>query len=102
MAPMLKERGVRDIAFKIKYEGYIDRQILEAERIKKLENKQIPADVNYSDVTGIRFEAKEKFSKIKPVSIGQASRIPGITPCDISVLMVHLVKRERNSVSRET
>lgn len=96
------ERGIRDIEFKVKYGGYIDRQIVEAEKIKKIENKLIPVSLDYSKVTGIRFEAKEKFTRVKPSSIGQASRISGITPCDISVLMVHLIKHERASVPRET
>ncbi len=99
---LLGDRGIRDVEFRIKYSGYIDRQIIEADKLKKIENKQIPSDLNYFEVSGIRFEAREKFSRVKPVSIGQALRIPGITPCDISVLMVHLIKRERGLVSRRT
>lgn len=102
MATILGERGVRDVEFRVKYDGYIDRQNLEAEKLKKVESKAIPSGLDYADVTGIRYEAREKFSKVKPISIGQAARIPGITPCDISVLMIHLIKRERSTVSRGT
>lgn len=98
----LSEREIQDIEFVVKYRGYIDRQKMEAERMKKVEGKQIPESIDYLKASGMRFEAREKFNRIKPKSLGQASRIPGITPCDISVLMVHLVKMESKGVSRET
>jgi tRNA uridine 5-carboxymethylaminomethyl modification enzyme len=73
----------------IKYEGYIKRQIREAERFAKLESKKIPADTDYYAITGIRAETKQKLSQIKPESIGQASRISGVSPADIQVLMIY-------------
>lgn len=81
----------------IKYEGYNKRQLMEVEKFKKLEKRKIPEAIDYSKIISLRREAKEKLSKIRPESIGHASRIPGITSCDISVLLVHcerLIKSE--------
>ena len=74
----------------IKYEGYIKREIAEAERQKKLEHRQIPEDINYKEIVGLRLESAEKLDKIRPVSIGQASRISGVNPADINVLLIYL------------
>ena len=74
----------------IKYEGYIKRQLAEVERRARLEEKKIPADIDYSAVLGLRIEAEQKLSKIRPQTIGQASRISGVSPADISVLMIYL------------
>ncbi len=79
----------------IKYEGYITKQKLQIERFKKLETKKLPEDLDYNELDGIRIEAKQKLSRIKPLSIGQASRISGVSPADISVLLVHLEQRKR-------
>lgn len=73
----------------IKYEGYIKKQLREAERFKKLENKKIPPDTDYYSISGIRAETKQKLSQLKPESIGQASRISGVSPADIQVLMIY-------------
>ena len=73
-----------------KYEGYIVKQKQQVEKFKKLENRLIPDEIDYEDVKGIRIEARQKLTKIKPHSIGQASRISGVSPSDISVLMVYL------------
>ncbi len=73
-----------------KYEGYIEKQLEQVEQFKKFEKKMIPADINYEDVYGLRTEAKQKLDKIKPISIGQASRISGVSPADISVLLIYL------------
>lgn len=75
----------------IKYEGYIKKQISQVEQFKKLENKRIPSDINYDDVGSLRIEAKQKLSKIRPDSIGQASRISGVSPSDINVLLIYLM-----------
>ena len=84
-------RGVRMTAeISIKYEGYIKRQLAEVERRARLEEKKIPADIDYSAVLGLRIEAEQKLSKIRPQTIGQASRISGVSPADISVLMIYL------------
>lgn len=76
----------------IKYEGYIKKQLFEIEHFKSLENKRIPEDIDYEKVLGIRIEARQKLNKLRPISIGQASRISGISPADISVLLVYLQK----------
>lgn len=80
----------------IKYEGYIKKQMIQIEQFKKLENKKLPVDINYSDVKGLSNEARQKLSKIQPDSVGQASRISGVTPADINVLLIHLEQRRRS------
>ena len=74
----------------IKYDGYIRRQMKQVEQFKKMEKKRIPEDIDYEDVGSLRIEAKQKLSKIRPSSIGQASRISGVSPADISVLLIYL------------
>lgn len=74
----------------IKYEGYIKRQVLQVEQFKKLENRLIPEDIDYNEIHGLRIEAKQKLAKTRPVSVGQASRISGVSPADISVLLIYL------------
>jgi len=86
----LTETEIRHVEFNIKYEGYISRQLSDINRFKNYERKSVPADLDYSLIRGLSREAKEKFFKIKPTSIGQASRIPGISPCDLSLLAVFL------------
>ena len=84
-------RGVRTTAeIQIKYEGYINRELQEIERQKRLEDKLLPSDIDYESIRGLRLEAIEKLSKIRPVSIGQASRISGVSPADIGVLLIYL------------
>ena len=74
----------------IKYKGYIDKALRQVEKMKKMEEKQIPLDINYEDVLNLSLEAKQKLSEIRPLTIAQASRISGINPADISVLLIHL------------
>lgn len=89
---------VRDqININIKYEGYIKRQIKQVEQYKKMENKRIPGDIDYSAINSLRIEAVQKLDKFKPVSIGQASRISGVTPADISVLLIYLEHYKYNN-----
>ena len=84
-------RGVRMTAeISIKYEGYIKRQIAEVNRKARLEEKKIPENIDYQSVKGLRIEAVQKLSKVRPLTIGQASRISGVSPADISVLMIYL------------
>ncbi len=83
-----------EVEIVVKYEGYIKMQEAQVENFKKLEKKLIPDDINYDDVKGIRIEARQKLSKIRPYSIGQASRISGVSPADISVLLVYLEQRK--------
>mgnify|MGYP002596293541 CR=1 FL=1 len=79
----------------IKYQGYIRRQMKQVEQFKKMENKRIPKDINYDEVGSLRIEAVQKLKKFQPLSIGQASRISGVSPADISVLLVYLESRDR-------
>ena len=84
-------RGARMTAeISIKYEGYIKRQIAEVNRKARLDEKKIPEDIDYSSVKGLRLEAIQKLSKVRPLTIGQASRISGVSPADISVLMIYI------------
>ena len=77
----------------LKYEGYIRRQLKQVEDFAGMENRLLPDDINYDEVTGLRLEAREKLKKIRPRSFGQASRISGVSPADISVLMVWMEGR---------
>jgi tRNA uridine 5-carboxymethylaminomethyl modification enzyme len=77
-------------ATSVKYEGYIKRELAEVERQKKLEEKLLPPDINYKEIGGLRLESVEKLERIRPISIGQASRISGVNPADISVLLIYL------------
>ncbi|MBQ9890033.1 MAG: tRNA uridine-5-carboxymethylaminomethyl(34) synthesis enzyme MnmG, partial [Firmicutes bacterium] len=80
----------------IKYSGYIEKQLLQIEKFKKLETRAIPADIDYMSMEGLRTEAQEKLDKFRPVSIGQASRISGVSPADINVMLVQLEKLKRS------
>lgn len=91
----LPARIWREVETAIKYEGYIAKQEDQVARLEKLENKQLPADFDYSRVTGLRKEACEKLSQIRPLTVGQASRISGVNPADITVLLVGLKKAAR-------
>ncbi|MBA7675266.1 tRNA uridine 5-carboxymethylaminomethyl modification enzyme MnmG [subsurface metagenome] len=84
----------------LKYEGYIKRQLEQIGRFKRLEKKRIPLDFNYSRLKGLRIESKEKLNSIRPISIGQASRISGVNPSDISLLLVYLARGERKKSER--
>ena len=74
----------------IKYEGYIARQQKQVEQFKKLEERRLPQEIDYEKIDGLRIEAKQKLVKMRPASIGQAGRISGVSPADISVLLVYL------------
>lgn len=93
--PTLSRDIVDKVEVEIKYEGYIKRQMLQVDDLKKLENKKIPKDINYDDITGLRLEAVEKLKKILPHSIGQASRISGVSPADVQVMLIYLDKNKR-------
>ncbi|GAB2717180.1 tRNA uridine-5-carboxymethylaminomethyl(34) synthesis enzyme MnmG [Paenibacillus thermoaerophilus] len=86
----LDEEMMEQVEIQIKYAGYIEKQLQHVERLEKLEKRRIPPDLDYWAVHGIANEAKQKLSQIRPVSIGQASRISGVTPADISILLVYL------------
>lgn len=88
--PELPQVVCEQVEISIKYEGYIKRQAVQAEQFKKLEKRRIPSDIDYDDIDGLRIEARQKLIKIKPESLGQASRISGVSPADIAVLMIYL------------
>ncbi len=88
--PVLPDDVCEQVEINVKYEGYITRQKKQVEQFKKLEIKKIPADINYDDVGSLRLEARQKLKEYQPVSIGQASRISGVSPADISVLLVYM------------
>ena len=90
----LHEDVAEQVNINIKYAGYIDKQIKQVEAFKKLEGKKIPKDIDYDDVKGLRNEARQKLKSYNPVSMGQASRISGVSPADISVLLVYLKSRK--------
>lgn len=86
----LPENVIEQVEIEVKYEGYIERQLKQVEHFKKMEKRKIPADLDYNDVGSLRLEARQKLIAFKPISVGQASRISGVSPADISVLLVYL------------
>ncbi len=92
--PKLSSDVIEQININIKYDGYIKRQLKQVESYKKMEKKRIPADIDYENIGNLRLEARQKLNKFKPVSVGQASRISGVSPADISVLLVYLESRQ--------
>ena len=88
--PDLPEQVQKEVGIELKYEGYIKLQAEQVEKFKKLEEKKLPQDINYEDIKGLRLEARQKLNKIRPNSVGQASRISGVSPADISVLLIYL------------
>ncbi len=87
---LLPDDVIEQVEIEVKYEGYIERQYRQVEQYKKMEKKRIPADLDYHDISSLRLEARQKLIAYKPVSVGQASRISGVSPADISVLLVYL------------
>jgi tRNA uridine 5-carboxymethylaminomethyl modification enzyme len=90
----LHERNCVEV--RIKYEGYIRKQMAQVERFKKLESKRLSSDLPYEEIEGLRLEAAQKLATIRPASVGQASRISGVSPADISVLLIWLEKMGRS------
>lgn len=89
------------VEIQIKYEGYIQKQLQQIERFNKLENKRLPSSLNFMDIKGLSLEAREKLSEIRPQSIGQASRIAGVSPADINVLLIFLEQQRRKRKENE-
>ena len=95
LAPFDKERKplphevISKVETEIKYAGYIEKQKAKVREMQRLENRPIPADIDYDNVTGLRLEAREKLKKVRPANIGQASRISGVSPADVSVLIIY-------------
>ena len=91
--PDLDPNVFEQVEIEVKYEGYIEKQLRQVEQMQRLEKKLLPADFDYTEIKGLRLEAQEKLNKIHPLSIGQASRISGVSPADISVLLIWLSQR---------
>ena len=102
----LPEDVIEQVEIEIKYEGYIERQLRQVEQFKKMEQKIIPEDIDYEDIPSLRIEARQKLISFHPLSVGQASRISGVSPADISVLLVYLeqykYKKRGENKSAET
>ena len=94
--PELPYDVIEEAEIKLKYDGYIKRQIAQAQQAQKMETRRIPQDINYSEIHGLRLEARQKLDKIRPESLGQASRISGVSPADISVLIIWLESYLKN------
>lgn len=95
--PKLSRHAVTQLEVRIKYQGYIVKQLQQVERFKKLENRMLSEEFDYNEVDGLRIEARQKLNQQKPVSVGQAARISGVSPADINVLLVHLEKKRRRA-----
>jgi tRNA uridine 5-carboxymethylaminomethyl modification enzyme len=94
----LEPAAAEQVEIQVKYEGYIQRQLEQVERFASLEHKEVPEDLDYEAITGLGAEVKQKLKQVRPISLGQASRISGVTPAAISLLMVALEKRKRGKV----
>jgi tRNA uridine 5-carboxymethylaminomethyl modification enzyme len=92
--PALNFFTAEQVEIQVKYEGYINRQLKQAEQFKRLERRLLPDNISYDGIDGLRLEAKQKLTNLRPASLGQASRISGVSPADISVLMVYLKQRK--------
>ena len=93
--PILTKQEIEEVEIQIKYEGYIKLQDSQVEKFKKLESKKLSENIEYSKLNGLSLEARQKLDKIKPLSIGQASRISGVSPADVSVLLIYLEQQKR-------
>jgi tRNA uridine 5-carboxymethylaminomethyl modification enzyme len=89
---LVNKQAAEQVEIQAKYGGYIERQLTEIARLRKQEDTRLPVDLNYQQVKGLSAEVCEKLNKAKPATVGQASRIPGITPAAISLLLIHLKK----------
>ena len=94
--PNLSIQEQEEAEIQIKYEGYIKMEEEQVAKFKKMENKLLPSEIDYSEIKGLSLEARQKLNKIKPNSIGQASRISGVSPADINVLLIFLQLRNSN------
>ena len=100
--PALPREVTRQVEINIRYEGYIARQRRQVEQFEKMENRRIPESIDYDDVSSLRLEARQKLKKFRPASIGQASRLSGVTPADVAVLLVYLEKFRTRFKSNQT
>ena len=90
--PTLSREITEQVEISVKYAGYIDRQNRQVEELRKLEDKPLPPDVDYLSIQGLRLEARQKLDRIRPLNLGQASRVSGVSPADVTALMIYLEK----------
>ena len=91
--PPLPPEAAEQVEISVKYEGYIQRQLAEVEELHRLEGRGLPPELDYSAIQGLRLEAREKLAAVRPLNIGQASRISGVSPADVAALMIFLERR---------
>ena len=94
--PVLSRHQKTMMEVQIKYEGYIAKQNQQIEKFKRLENRKLSPEMDYSQIEGLRIEARQKLDQFKPLSVGQASRISGVSPADINVLLIYMEKKRRS------
>ena len=99
--PPLSRHEQQALEVQIRYQGYIEKQIRQVERFRRLENRMLPEDLDYLSIDGLRIEARQKLDQLRPVSVGQASRISGVSPADINVLLIHLERMRRTNKRSE-
>ena len=95
----MPESVAEKVEIEIKYDGYIRRQQSQVDEMLRLEKQRIPENIDYDEVYGLRLEAKEKLNRVRPTNIGQASRISGVSPADVSVLIIHLEKKRQEKAN---
>ncbi|MCQ2463373.1 MAG: tRNA uridine-5-carboxymethylaminomethyl(34) synthesis enzyme MnmG, partial [Clostridia bacterium] len=100
--PVLPREVCEQVEVEIKYEGYIARQMAQAAELRRLEVRPLDPNMDYMEIIGLRSEAQEKLNKVKPVNVGQASRISGVSPADISVLLIYLAKNRKGKENNES
>jgi tRNA uridine 5-carboxymethylaminomethyl modification enzyme len=93
----LSKEIIEQVSISIKYEGYLKRQMNQIDQFKRMEERRLPEDIDYTEIRGLSLEARQKLNSTKPHSLGQASRISGVSPADISVLLVYLESRKRKN-----
>ena len=88
--PALSRAVTEAVEIRLKYEGYLRREQKQVEEFRKAENRLLPPDLDYASITGLRLEARQKLNRVRPISVGQASRISGVSPADVAVLLIYL------------
>ena len=97
----LSDEVKEQVEIQLKYEGYIDKSLQQVDRLKKMENKKIPEDIDYDAINSLATEARQKLKKVRPLSVAQASRISGVNPADVSILLVYLEQGKIARVNNE-
>ncbi len=97
----LNDEITEQVEIQIKYEGYIEKSLQQVERMKKMENKKIPVDIDYDAISSLATEARQKLKDVRPLSMGQASRISGVNPADVSILLIYIEQGKIARVSNQ-